>query len=165
MLFDTYYGDMYKVSQRYLKVNEDVQDVLCEAFIRIFNRLESFEYRGEGSLNRWIKTIVINESLRHIERNKQLIHREEIEDVDVPEYPETDEQLDMEVLNEIVQNLPDGYRIIFLMYVIEGFSHKEIANKLDISVSTSKSQLFKARNLIIKDLRKIEAYEAHGNRE
>ena len=108
---------------------------------------------------------MINESLRHIERNRQLIYGEEIEDVDVPEYPETDEQLDMEVLNEIVQNLPDGYRIIFLMYVIEGFSHKEIANKLDISVSTSKSQLFKARNLNIKDLRKIEAYEAHGNRE
>ncbi len=165
MLYDTYYEPMYNVSLQYLKIKEDAQDALCEAFVRVFNRLGSFEYRGEGSLRRWIKTIVINESLRLMERNRKFMYNDDIDEMDDPESVELDENIDMELFSAIVQGLPDGYRVIFLMFAVEGYSHKDIADKLGISVSTSKSQLFKARNQIIKELKKIEAYEANGDRK
>ncbi|XOV94842.1 MAG: RNA polymerase sigma factor [Bacteroidota bacterium] len=165
MLFDAYYDEMFQVSKRYLKINEDVQDTLCEAFIRVFKQVGSFEYRGEGSLKRWIKTIVINESLRYIERNRKFLYSDNIEEAEDLETVELDENLDMEHINSIVENLPDGYRIIFMMFIIEGYSHREIANHLGISESTSKSQLFKARMQIMKELQKIEDYESFRGRK
>ncbi len=165
LLFNTYYDKMYQVSLQYLKIKEDAQDALCEAFVRVFNRLDNFEYRGEGSLKSWIKTIVINESLRLIERNRKFMYNDDIDEAEDLGSIELNENLDMQLFSEIVQQLPDGYRVIFLMFAMDGFSHQEIAEKLNISVSTSKSQLFKARKLIIKELQKIEAYEALRDRK
>ncbi len=162
LLFDTYYHLMYSVALRYVRVKEDAQDVISEAFVRIFRGIENFEPRGNGSLVKWVKTIVINESLRFLNKNRKLIFSDDMNEADAEFTEDIEGNIDLEYLMKVVNNLPDGYRIVFLMYVVEGFSHKEIAEKLRISISTSKSQLFKARNLLVKKL-KIDKYETFRN--
>lgn len=153
MLFEVFYPQMSHVAWRYLNEREDVQDVLSEAFIRVFRSINKFEYHGEGSLNRWIKTIVINESLRFLERSRKLV----FSDLAIENEVEVDDDIagdmDCEYIMSQVDELPDGYRLAFLMFAIDGYSHKEIAAKLNISVSTSKSQLFKARQVLMKKLK------------
>jgi len=158
ILFDKYFSSMKLVAERYLKSNDDIQDVLSETFIRVFKRINQFEFRGEGSLNKWIKTITINESLRFIQKNKRL-HFESNQSSEEINYEEDfDGDIDMKRIVELVQSLPEGYRIIFMMHVIEGYSHREIAEKLEISISTSKTQLLKARGKLIEKL-KLERNE------
>ena len=158
-LFDYYYPRMYSVAIRYLKNNEDVQDILSESFIRVFRKIEHFRLQGVGSLYRWVKTIVINESLRHINKKRKPYFDIDIDNIDLEYQDDFEENVDIEFFMELVNSLPDGYRIVFLLYVVEGYSHREIANKLDISISTSKTQLMKARGLIVKKLKKVENYE------
>lgn len=160
ILFDQYYDHMYALAHRYLKIKEDAEDALSEAFTRVFRHIESFTFRGEGSLRKWIKTIVINEALRIINSKQGLVFSEEISDTDLDFSEELDNNIDTEYFLKVVDSLPNGYRLVFMMYVVEEYSHKEIAEKLNISISTSKSQLFKARSLIVKKLNKIEAHEA-----
>lgn len=164
ILFEKYYSQMHALALRYVKTRENTEDVLSESFVRIFNNISSFIYQGEGSLKRWIKTIVINEALRMLNKRK-LEFSDEVEINEIEFSDEINGSIDMEFFLSVVNTLPDGYRIIFMLFVIEEFSHKEIAKKLNISISTSKSQLFKARSLIMKKLNKIEHYETVANRK
>ena len=162
-LFEKYSRKMYYVALRYLSNKEDAEDALTEAFIRIFKKLDAFQYQGEGSLTNWIKTIVIHESLRILKKKKKIIYMDDISHIEL----ETDECMDgplnMEYILSLIQMMPDGYRIVFNMYVIENYCHKEISEMLGISVSTSKSQLFKARHLLMSQLKKQNIYETGRN--
>jgi RNA polymerase sigma-70 factor, ECF subfamily len=153
-LFDHYYRRTYHVAMRYLANHHDTEDILIISFSKIFNKLDQFEYRGEGSLLKWIKTIVINESLRFLGQKKQLKYEEdsEILQLNIPVVSEI-EIIDTEEVYQILENMPAGYRTVFNLFALEGFSHKEIAEMLKISESTSKSQLNKARNYIIQKLK------------
>jgi len=151
------------VACRYLSCKEDAEDALTEAFIRIFKNIGSFQYNGEGSLIKWMKTIVIHESLRIVERKKRIVYREEWGEEDILLTDDIEENIDMEYIISLVQSMPDGYRIVFSLYVIEGYCHKEIAALLGISVSTSKSQLFKARNYLMVQIHKLRMYEMGRN--
>jgi RNA polymerase sigma-70 factor (ECF subfamily) len=162
-LFDAYFGKMFYVAMRYLSDKNDAEDVLAEAFSRIFAKLSNFCYDGEGSLGRWIKTIVINESLRALSKKQRLVY---LDDLTVLK-PEADEQfddrIDMEYLMSAIQSLPDGYRVVFNLFVLENYTHPEISEMLNISVSTSKTQLYKARQHLIKQFNKQREYEMGRN--
>jgi RNA polymerase sigma factor (sigma-70 family) len=159
LLFEKYHHKMFYVAMRYLSVREDAEDVLVEAFIRVLNNIEKFRYEGEGSLARWIKTIVINESLRSISKKKKIVDDLDIIESVIETNEDIEGNIDMKYLLLLVNSLPQGYRIVFNLYVIENYTHKEISDLLNISVSTSKSQLYKARNSLILQLKKQKLYE------
>ena len=124
---------------RYLTNDEDIKDVLQEAFIKIFTLIGDFEYRGTGSLRGWMARITLNETLK----------------LDVPDSDLDTGDIPTDVLFGFVRELPEGYRTVFNLYVIDGKSHKEIAAMLGIKENTSASQLFKAKAMLA---RKIKQY-------
>jgi RNA polymerase sigma-70 factor (ECF subfamily) len=154
-LYNKYCGSMFGVALRYSRNKSEAEDVLQEAFIRIFKYIVDFEGRNEGSLTAWVKTIVINTTLSHNRNNKKHHYTEDVDDVQVGEKPIFDVSSDLDLTVErknmvmkAMQKLPDGYRTVFNLYSVEGYSHKEIAEILDISENTSKSQLSKARKYL-----------------
>jgi RNA polymerase sigma factor (sigma-70 family) len=148
ILYEKYSAKMLGVCLRYLPVRTEAEDAMISGFMKVFEHLASFQ--GNGSFEGWIRRIVINESLL-ILRKKNRMFMEEMDKV--PLDLSTDFQivhceLETEDLLKLVHNLPDGYRTVFNLYVIEGYSHKEIADFLGVSESTSKSQLNRARNML-----------------
>jgi len=146
---------MYTVSIRYTQNDSDAQDVLQEAFIRIYKNLSSFRFGG--SFEGWCRRIVVNSSIELI-RKRNRRHFEDIDNTDA-ESTETGslEKLKYDDLLSLIRTLPDGYRTVFNMYVIEGYSHKEIAELLGVSESTSKTQLFKARTNLQYKINKLQS--------
>ena len=134
---------------RYIGNNEDVRDVLQDSFLKIFSEIASFEYRGKGSLKAWLTKITVNESLKFLQRSKRIKFVEISEQIHELYEPEPDiDSLPAQTLFELIRSLPDGYRTIFNLYVIENRSHKEIAALLNIKESTSASQLHRAKSLL-----------------
>lgn len=155
ILFNTHYKQMYNLSMRILANHHDVEDVLILAFTKVFNSIQKFEYRGDPSLIKWIKTIVVNESIRQVNGKTKISY-----DEDFPEYEKNMAyasdiiDIDIEQVYSIIENMPAGYRMVFNLFAIEGYTHKEIAELLNITESTSKSQLRKARINIIEKINK-----------
>ena len=144
-LFEKLYAPMYRVCLRYIGKQAEAEDCLMKGFMKSFQKLESFEWQGEHSLFVWIRKIMVNEALMELRRNNLMLL---VQSDDVPEGPveaNIIDQLSAEELFGLITKLPDGYRTVFNLYVVEGFSHQEIAQTLGISESTSKSQLLKAR--------------------
>lgn len=143
------------VCSRYLAADEDVKDVLQEAFLRIFSSVGRFEYRGEGSLRAWMTRIVVNEALKHIRREQRLQTtdlKQELTESAQEEPPMED--IPAETLHAMIRDLPAGYRTVFNLYVMERKSHREIASLLDISESTSASQLHRAKALLAEKIKR-----------
>ncbi len=157
ILFNTHYKQMYNLSMRILANHHDVEDVLIDSFTKVFNNIQKFEYRGDNSLNKWIKTIVINETIRYVNARNKVKY-----DDDLPEYETSTafdsdlSDIDIEQVYSIIETMPAGYRMVFNLFAIEGYSHKEISELLNITENTSKSQLRKARINIIERTRKIK---------
>ena len=140
---------MYALCCRYVKDPEDAQDILVTALTHILERIG--QYRGEGSLEGWIKRAVINESLSFLRKKKNMYMTTTIEDAETELIAHHDyDPLAQEDLLRMIGELPPGYRIVFNMYAIDGYSHKEIAEQLNISENTSKSQLSRARMYLQK---------------
>jgi len=143
-LYDTYSSKMYAICYRYTKSSMEAEDVLVTAFTKIFERIEQF--KGEGSFEGWIRRVVVNEALTWLRRNRSMYLETELEAADrEPDYASISDQLEAEDLLKMIQELPTGYRMVFNLYAIDGYSHKEIADQLGISENTSKSQLSRAR--------------------
>ena len=147
-LYAHYADYLMGVCYRYITNDEDLKDVLQESFIKVFTQISSFEYRGSGSLKAWMTRIVVNESLMLLRRQKndplQLVE-------DYPDCPEEDPDtggLTSEVMVSLLRKLPKGYRMVLNLYVIEGRSHKEIAEMLHIKPDSSASQLHRAKNML-----------------
>jgi RNA polymerase sigma-70 factor, ECF subfamily len=157
-LFENYYKQMYNLGMRFLANHHDTEDVLIIAFSKVFDKIGNFEYRGENSLKKWIKTIVINESIRFLEQKKALQLVEDYLFVENETIEEEMITIDTEQAYKIIENMPPGYRTVFNLFAIEGYSHEEISGILNITQSTSKSQLCKARNYIITKLKKHNPY-------
>ena len=152
-LFDLFAPKMMAVSMRYTKNKEEAEDVLQESFIKVFKKIDSF--KGDGSLEGWIRTIVVNTALRHLENKKREVEQVAIEPYTaIPGINDIISSLDYQILIKLVNDLPQGYKMVFTLYAIEGFKHSEIAEKLSISVGTSKSQLARARDLLKKSVEK-----------
>jgi RNA polymerase sigma factor (sigma-70 family) len=165
-LFDLYAPVMLGVCMRYCKNRIDAEDVMQDGFIKVFTQIHKF--RQEGSFEGWIKRIMINAAIDNYQSNlKHAFHEDvsEIDQVNTPaDYSNNDDDLPAELniphkkLMEMIQELPDGYRVVFNLFGIENYNHKEIASMLGISENTSKSQLLKARKALRK---KIDALLQH----
>ena len=157
--FERYYAELYRIGMRYLSDHQDTEDVVIQTFTKAFKHLKSFHFNGQGSLGRWIRTILIHESLKLLNKRKAFAFDEPVEEVQV-ESPITNalQQMEAEDIVRLIERLPSGYRIVFNLYSIEGYSHKEIANLLEISESTSKTQLMKARKSLMQGIAKTKSY-------
>jgi len=148
-LFDLYSSRMFGVCLRYVKNTMQAEDVLVISFTRIFERIDQF--KGEGSFEGWIRRVVVNEALTALRRNRLMMAETDLEYADrQPDYKGLSDHLEAEDLLKLIERLPPGYRIVFNMYAIDGYSHKEIAEQLGIRENTSKSQLSRARAYLQK---------------
>ncbi len=148
-LYQKFSVPMFRVVLRFARDRAEAEDMLQDGFIRVFRDMAQF--RGEGALGGWIRRIMVNTALSHLRKQRDFLR-------DTPDYTpfenllRTEEDfaanLDAETLLKYLQRLPPGYRAVFNLYVIEGLSHEEIAEQLGISIGTSKSQLFKAREYL-----------------
>jgi len=155
-LYKQYCDAMLGVAMRYCDNQTEAEDALQEAFLKIFKSMKSFEGQRGGSLTAWIKTIVVNTALSTNRKNKKHNFTDDVEDYKVADEASvvffmSEEQQMKDRQRQIlhaVQSLPSGYRTVFNLYVMEGYSHAEIAEILEVSENTSKSQLSKARRML-----------------
>ena len=152
-LYSNYYKELYIISMRYLSDHHEAEDAIILTFTKVFKNLKSFSYQGKGSLGKWIRTIVINESIRLLNKRNQFDFENELHTIEIQNNsPNSLEQMQASDILKMIEQLPTGYRTIFSLYVIEGYSHKEIATLLKISENTSKTQLKKARTSLMNSI-------------
>lgn len=151
---------LMNVSRRYAANMDDARDILQNAYVKIFKHIADFDI-NKGNLDSWLTRIVINEALQLLRKNKLHFNREQeaVETFRTISAPEVMRRLEAEDVLKVTHKLPEGYRIIFNLNVVEGYSHSEIAEKLSISESTSRSQLARAKKMLqdlIVDLKRKE---------
>lgn len=155
-LYQNYAPLLLSVCMRYVADKSEAEDILQESFLKILKNIS--EYTGKGHFENWMKKIVVNTAITHFHKEKKHYYHDEIEDVSDAElqYSLTpDKEFDAKELQELISRMPEGYRIIFSLYAIEGFKHREIAEKLNIEESTSKTQYLRAKNWIIREMKKL----------
>ncbi|HRI60381.1 MAG TPA: RNA polymerase sigma factor [Saprospiraceae bacterium] len=154
-LYRQYSVPMFRVVLRFARDKAEAEDMLQDGFVRVFRDMAQF--RGDGALGGWIRRIMVNTALSHLRKQRDFI-RDTADFSPFENRFKTEEDfasnLDAETLMKYLQKLPPGYRAVFNLYAIDGFSHEEIAEQLGISIGTSKSQLFKAREYLKKILDK-----------
>jgi RNA polymerase sigma factor (sigma-70 family) len=156
-VFNRYAGKLLGVCQRYARSAADAEDILQDAFIKIFNKMEQFRF--QGSFEGWMRRVVVNTALKKysVSRYTKEVAGHEINERDEVIYePAAYGHITEKELLELVHNLPEGYRVIFNLYVVEGYQHDEIAQMLGIQPGTSRSQLVKARNMLQKQLTQLQ---------
>lgn len=134
---------MFGVCRRYMKSAQDAEDVLVEAFYKVLTKLE--QYQGKGSFEGWIRRIVVNEALMFLRKQHNFRFTVELNEADEATPARAAQKLATEDILSLLSQLPTGYRTVFNLYVLEGHKHREIAELLDISINTSKSQLILAK--------------------
>lgn len=154
-LYERFAGKMYAVCLRYARTREDASDILQEGFLKVYTKLEQFQF--QGSFEGWVRRVMVNTALRAYQ--KQRYDYEQTGYERLPELPVDPDALgilsEAELLN-LVRQLPDGYRAVFNLVAIEGYSHAEAASLLGIQESTSRSQLTKARRHLEEEVVKLE---------
>ncbi|MBL7864491.1 MAG: RNA polymerase sigma factor [Cyclobacteriaceae bacterium] len=154
-LYERFAPKMLGVCCRYIKDRMEAEDVLVTTFMKVFDRLDQF--KGDGSFEGWVRKIAVNESLTYLRKNKNMYLETDLEtahgEMDVTAISHELEAVD---LQKLIASLPTGYRVVFNLYAIDGFSHKEIAEQIGISESTSKSQLSRARSHLQAKLAQME---------
>ena len=156
-IFNRFAGRMLGVCNRYARSSADAEDILQDAFIKVFDKI--YQFKSEGSFEGWIRRIVVNTALKKysLRRYEKEVIGYEIKDRDESSMePSAYAHLTEKDLLVLINNLPDGYRLIFNLYVIEGYQHDEIAEMLNIQPGTSRSQLVKARNLLQKEIIQLD---------
>jgi RNA polymerase sigma factor (sigma-70 family) len=149
LLFEKYYGKMLAVCQRYSKSRDEAKDILQEGFLKVFQKLDQFSFNSP--LEAWVRRVMVNTSIDFYRKAASEPIINDIEYAgDVLEQQDVISDMSHAELLQVLQQLPAGYKLVFNMYVIEGYSHKEIAEELHISEGTSKSQLAKARGYLQK---------------
>lgn len=154
-LFEKYAPKMYTVCLRYAKDSDEAQDILQDAFIKVFAKLDSFD--GNGSFEGWIRRITVNTALDLIRKNVKFQDNASIENEGYKLEQNTfhDSHLEEKDLMNLIAKMPEGYKVVFNMFAIEGYSHKEIAEELKISENTSKSQYSRARAYLMQRLNEL----------
>lgn len=154
-LFSAYSGVMFAICRRYTRNIHEAEDILQEGFIKVFSHMHT--YNNAGSFEGWMKRIFINTALKAISKKSATYELNGMENMpEIPVEPNIISRLTEEKLLELISELPDGYRTVFNLYVIEGFTHKEIAEMLGSQESTSRSQLLKARRLLQEKLLELQ---------
>lgn len=145
-LFDELYAPMFRVVYRYISHTAEAEDCVMKGFMKVYQNLHKFQYLGTHSLFAWVRRIMVNEALMFLRQNHNLFLSLETNEIDIPVESGTLDRLQAEELNTVILALPAGYRTVFNLYVVEGYDHKQIAEALGISESTSRTQLAKAKN-------------------
>lgn len=143
-VYKLYANAMYNVALRIVNHDAEAQDVLQEAFLDAFNRIDNF--RQETTFGLWLKQIVINRSINYLRKRKmQLVSMDEVDIAEEPEADLEETQLKVNLIKEAISELPDGYRVVLTLYLFEGYDHEEIAHILKITENTSRSQYMRAK--------------------
>ena len=147
-LYDKYSRRMMAVCLRYIKDMEDARDLLQEGFIKLYTNIS--KYSGDGSFDGWVRKIFVNCALERLRQNDILKNANDISDIDYADIPDESAvtHLSSDDIMKYVRSLPNGFRTVFNLFAIEGYSHKEIGEKLNISESTSRSQYMRARKIL-----------------
>lgn len=161
MIYQKYYRKMFHLCKRYAINKEEAEDLVQEGFIIVYKQLKKFEFRG--SFEGWMRRVMVNNAINYIRVKKKLSFIESTEDMtlqsDTEDYSvandEIKDHISSDVLMKMISELPDAYRMIFNMYAIDGFSHREISEALKIKESTSRANLTKARLKLKKSVEDI----------
>lgn len=151
-LYRQYATTLFSLCLKYCDNRASAEDTLQDAFMTIFDKIH--QYRHRGSFEGWIKRITINTALQKYRKQKVFEITDEAQIEAIVEVDVEDNELPLEFLLQLIQELPDRYRLVFNLYVLDGFSHKEIADMLDISIGTSKSNLARARKILQQKITK-----------
>lgn len=151
-IYEKYAPKMLSVCRYYISDLQFAEDVMITGFFKVFSNLKSF--KNNGSFEGWIRKIMIRESISFLRSHKQMTFVEEEGNIKEQEIV-YDTDLDTDKIQLLIDRLPNGYKTVFVMYAIEGYSHKEVANTLNITESTSKSQLHKAKKMLQEQLKTL----------
>jgi RNA polymerase sigma factor (sigma-70 family) len=157
-LYERYCQKMLVVCMRYSRSRAEAEDILQEAFVKVFHGLKNF--RQESKLETWITRIMVNTALNSQRKKLYLFPMVDVEEIDLPKDEVSISDINFTQLLEVIQTLPQGCQIVFNLFAIEGYNHKEIAQMLGISEGTSKSQYSRARSLLQEKLLKESSYYA-----
>ncbi|MFS4469661.1 RNA polymerase sigma factor [Maribacter sp. 2210JD10-5] len=151
-IYSKYAPKMLGVCRQYIKDIHFAEDVMVQGFLKVFTHLGSFKFKG--SFEGWVRRIMIRESISYLRKQQFVVYDDEIYEKN--QYGDLDQTTDMDTehIQQLIDGLPQGYKMVFVLYTVEGYKHYEIAEMLSISESTSKSQLFKARKVLQEQLKK-----------
>ncbi|WP_034043449.1 RNA polymerase sigma factor [Wocania ichthyoenteri] len=162
VLFELHAPKMLSVCRYYIKDLQHAEEVMLNGFFKVFSNLKKF--KNEGSFEGWMRRIMIRESISFLRQKKDIEFV--VEDIEHENNYTNNIKTDIEVgeIQQLIDTLPDGYKKVFIMYAIEGYKHHEIANMLNITEGTSKSQLFKARKLLQEKLKELNKTTSYGTK-
>lgn len=155
-IYSKYAPKMLSISRQYIKDIHLAEDIMVTAFMKVFTNLSSFEHKG--SFEGWIRRIIVNECISYLRVQKKVSFLEE-EFYTEESFNNIESQFSVEDIQSLIDGLPDGYKMVFNLYAIEGYKHQEIAKILGISEGTSKSQLSHARKMLQGKVNKLKNYE------
>ena len=151
VLFEMHAPKMLSVCRYYIKDVQHAEEVMLNGFFKVFSNLKNF--RSEGSFEGWIRRIMVRESISFLRQKKQIEFSTDVIEVTSDYTNNINSNIEVAEIQQLIDSLPEGYRMVFVMYAVEGYKHQEIAEILNISEGTSKSQLFKARKLLQQKLK------------
>ncbi len=151
-IFEQYGSFLYRVAYRYVRDRMTAEDLVIDSFLKIFEGAANFRFDNLRSFEAWMKRIVINESLMLLRKQASFQLMPESEAIETPVDDNILDSISSDEIYQLIAELPDGYRTVFNLFAIEGYSHKEIAEQLHINEGTSKSQLNHARKLLQKKI-------------
>jgi RNA polymerase sigma-70 factor (ECF subfamily) len=147
LLFEKFAGKMLSLCQRYSKDQQEAKDITQEGFIRVYDYVHQFKF--EGSFEGWLRRIFVNVALRHADKKRISFTDVDVVDTDLNGIdPTVVSKLSQDEIHKFISRLPEGYRLVFNLNIIEGYSHEEIGSMLGIQASTSRTQLTKARRML-----------------
>jgi len=150
VLYELHAPKMLSVCRYYIKDVHQAEEVMLNGFFKVFKYLKSF--KNEGSFEGWVRRIMVREAISYLRQQKNIEFAKEDAYLDGDSFNNIDSNIQVAEIQQLIDSLPEGYRMVFVMYAIEGYKHHEIAELLNISQGTSKSQLFKARQMLQKKL-------------
>jgi len=153
MIYELYASKMLSVCRYYIKDIELAEEVMLNGFFKVFKSLSSF--KKQGSFEGWIRRIMVRECISELRKNKLVVFATEDLEVHDNFHDHINSNIAVNEIQKTIDELPEGYKLVFVMYAIEGYKHQEISELLDISIGTSKSQLFKARQLLQEKIKKL----------
>ncbi len=155
-LYELYYKAMYNVSLRIVNNETEAEDIMQESFLKAFKKINT--YRGEVSFGAWLKKIVVNSSLDYLKKRKVQFDQINEQTLEKPDDTMEIQEVDVSLIKKAIRDLPDGYRTILSLYLIEGYDHDEISTILSISNSASRTQYSRAKNKLREILKGKEKF-------
>lgn len=150
-IYEKFAPKMLSVCRQYIKDVQFAEDVMVNGFVKVFKNLEAFEHRG--SFEGWIRKIMVRESISYLRKKQFVVYDDEIFEKNDVGTTEMESILDVEHIQDLIDSLPEGYKMVFVLFAVEGYKHHEISKMLKISEGTSKSQLYKARKMLQENLK------------